>query len=315
MLEFEAMTDSFVLDILFLVCALLLLPIGFRRGANREVFVTAGVLAGATLSNSWARPWGEDLADLANSGAGTGRFVVSAAFVVGATVLFGYLGAAAAGLERPELRGRFAGAVLAVINGAIFSAILLRSIEIYLSDPGTEHTLKESAIAWTLLRQFGWVVFGGAVLMCVPIVFSIRSGDRSSLRAIDESPGDAKWTRNHRGHFGRKRGLGWGDDGKIEPVTNASGTGAGGASLLRDTMAAAPVDSSAWSMDRAGGRPPGNGDWIRLASSGSPSQGPTTEIRSGVRSGEARRSYCTGCGELMRADDAFCPRCGRAFEN
>src|SRR4051794_39489070 len=208
------MNDKMLLDGLFVLIALLSLPIGFRRGLTREVFVTAGVLAGAAIAASWARPWAADLADLIGSRQGIGQFAVSTAFIVGTALVLGYGGAAAAGIESHGLWSRIIGAALAVINGALISAFILRDIERFLADDGTQRSIQESEVARTLLRDFGWVIIGAALVMVVPIVIGLFIGRRSSKTAVAPA---ASWPPPIVGAR-RKRRLGWGrDDGKVEP--------------------------------------------------------------------------------------------------
>jgi uncharacterized membrane protein required for colicin V production len=285
-----------LLDGLFVLIGLLLLPIGFRRGLQREIVVTAALFVGAALSSSWARPWGSDLADFFNFSTGTGQFIVAAAFLLGAVVLLGYAGAAALHLEPSSGMGRLLGAFLAVVNGALVAAYLLRDVERFLADAATERSLRDSAIAWTLLRQFGWIVLALSLLITLPILFSLLSGRRES-NLLQSEPRDAPaWSREERRERGRRRRLGWGkDDGKLEPVAAAA------ASPLAETMPIGPVDSTFWSVDRARPAFAGGAEWMQI--SADPAQ-PAPTRATAVR--------CTGCGERLRTEDLFCPRCGRS---
>jgi len=128
------MDDGMLLDALFVTIAVLCLPIGFGRGVIREAFVSAGFLFGALLASSWARPWGIDVAESLDINVGTGQFIVSTGFVVGAALLFGYGGAAAAHIPQPRRWTRLTGAVLAVCNGALIIGLILRDIERFLAD-------------------------------------------------------------------------------------------------------------------------------------------------------------------------------------
>ncbi len=305
-----------LLDGLFLLTGLLLLPIGFGRGVQREVFVTAALLAGTTLSAAWARPWGQDLADAINVRTGAGQFSISAAFLIGSVVVLGYGGSAAARVERAGLSSRMAGAVLAVINGGLIASLLLRDIERFLADAATERSLKESIVAWTLLRQFGWVVLGAGLVVLVLISVSLISNRQGALVAGQDRSGGRAWQRSDRVDRGRKRRLGWGrDDGKVEPRSTAfdGRTGRYGADAPRfqETMPIAPVDSSMWSVDRARGAFVGGSEWLQIATEPpGPAGTPVDPVTVGAAS-EAIR--CVGCGERLRGEDAFCPRCGRGL--
>lgn len=286
-----------LLDGLFVLIGLLFLPIGFRRGVSREVYVTAGILAGATVARSWARPWGLDLAELVDARNGAGQFAVSAAFVIGGALFLGYGGAAAARVHEPRIWGRVVGSLLAVINGALIAAFILRDIEVYLADEGTERSLEESRIAHTLLRDFGWVQVGMAGLMLAAIAVSLIAGDRNERPRTVASEPTWQPATSDAGTGKRARRLGWGrDDGKIEPKASGfdpvQGRYGADAPHYGETMPIAPVSPTTWSMDRDQGNPAG-GEWLSVSQSAPPLR-------------------CLSCGERLTPDDAFCPRCGRA---
>jgi uncharacterized membrane protein required for colicin V production len=303
------MDDKMLLDGLFILIALLLLPIGFRRGLTREVFVTAGLLVGAKLADSWARPWGSDLEDLIDVRAGSGQLAISIAFIVGGALVFGYAGAAAARIDRPGTWARFGGALLAVINGALIAAFILRDIERFLADEGTQRSLEQSRVARTLLHDFGWVLIGMAAFVLLAIAVSLIVGDRQAVRpvAVATTP---TW-QMPAPVAKRKRRLGWGrDDGKVEPQARGYNPAVGRYEAdtphYSDTMPIAPVRPSNWSVDRSQGPTNGN-EWLEVA------QGRGQDTDPGVfPPAEGATNRCFSCGERLTADDAFCPRCGRA---
>lgn len=298
-----------LLDGLFILIALLFLPIGFRRGLTREVFVSAGLLAGAKLADSWARPWGNDLAELIDTRNGAGQLAVSTAFIVGGALLLGYAGASAARVERPGIWGRLAGAVLAVLNGALIAALILRDIERFLADDGTQRTLEESRIARTLLRDFGWVLIGMAALTLLAIIISMIAGGRQGRSPAMVTTAPTWQAPAATGK--RKRRLGWGrDDGKVEPQARgynpALGRYEADAPHHSETMPIAPVGPNAWSIDRAQGRTYGN-EWLEVAKGRAESAQPAVS-----QPPDSSTSRCLSCGERLTSNDAFCPRCGRA---
>jgi hypothetical protein len=312
-LESGGMSDALLLDILFGIIALLFIPIGFRRGVQREVFVAAGVLTGAQLSASWARPWGSDLALQIDVRTGIGQFTISAIFLIGATILLGYGGSAAIRPPEPTIWGRLAGAILAVTSGALLTGFLLRDIERFLTDPGTERTLEKSRIAWTLLRQFGWVLLGASCLMLLLIAVSVALRNRQAKHDLLSPVSTVPWEPPPPVPSARKPRLAWGaDEGKVEPSARAfdPGNGRYGADVpsAHDTIPIAPVDAAAWSPDRARGLDRQTDDWMEIPTrqdSGWPARtGGSLPDRGALR--------CRGCGEALSPDDMFCPGCGRA---
>lgn len=307
MLESTIMSTSLILDVSFGLLALLFLPIGYRRGVQREVFVTAGVLAGAQLSASWARPWGSDVADAIDVRTGIGAFAVSAAFIVGAAVVLGYGGSGAANPRDPGRWGRAVGALLAVANGTLVAAYLLRDIERFLADAATERALARSRVADVLLRQFGWVVVGMAALGALAVaVVLLRRRDSAVTLAPAVS---AAWDPPPLATSPRKPRLGWGtDEGKVEPARrafdSASGRFAADAPSLHATMPMAPV---APPPDRAGNWRGDRSEWMEIAPrdpNGWAPRAADPPVPTGPR--------CAGCGEALTPEDMFCPRCGRA---
>lgn len=307
MLESTTMSTGMLLDGSFGMLALLLLPVGYWRGLHREIFATAGVLTGAQLGAAWARPWGSDLADLVGARVGIGQFAVSAALLIGGIVLLGYGGAAAAGTADASRRSRIAGALLAVVNGILLAAFLLRDIERFLADEGTARALDRSQVASILLREFGWVLVGLASIAVLAVAASLSLGNRRALAPLPAPVG--AWVPPPVPSAQRKPRLSWGsDEGKVEPADRAfdpaSGRFSADAPSLHATMPIAPV---APAPDRAAGWNGNRAEWVEIAPrapSGWPAPVANAESLSPSR--------CAGCGEPLTADDMFCPRCGRA---
>jgi hypothetical protein len=307
------MSNALILDTLFGIIALLFVPIGLRRGALREVFVTVGVLTGAQLSASWARPWGSNLADLFKLRVGLGEFIISMLFLIGTIILFGYGGAAAFHLPEPRLWGRLAGGALAVVNGALIVGYILRDIERFLTDPGTERTLEQSSIASTLLHQFGWVVLVAGLIMVIPMLISLLVGQREEKSFATPSAESTTWTEPAPSAMIRRPRMTWGtDEGKVEPVVRGFDSAieryATDALSAQQTIPLAPVQVAAWPQDRAKPWSGASTEWVEVHSQtagGSSAAG--QEL-----SPNGSRSRCTGCSELLSADELFCPSCGRS---
>src|SRR5579884_3557876 len=109
------MSANFVLDILLTLIVILFVPIGFWRGALKEVIVTAAILLGAALAVAWAEPWGDSLADVLNVRQGVARFIVAAVALFLAVILLGYGGGTLLNSWEPGSGTRLLGCVLAAV--------------------------------------------------------------------------------------------------------------------------------------------------------------------------------------------------------
>ena len=178
-----------LLDILLLILIALFVPIGFWRGAHREVLVTFGILFGAALADAWARPWGHDLAGMTSLRDTGGAFMVSVLFLIGSTFLLGYGAGAALPVPRPGLWSRFFGALIAGGNGALLLSYALRDIRLYLlADQGTGF-LDRSLVAQFLSTGIGWLLMIGTVIF-LPIVIVLALFGRDVVaEAIDGDDG------------------------------------------------------------------------------------------------------------------------------
>jgi hypothetical protein len=306
------MDDKMLLDALFVTIAVLCVPIGYGRGLPRELFVTGGVLLGVTLSNSWARPWGADFADLLNIDVETGQFAVSMMFICGSTILFGFGGAAAAHIETPRRWSRLAGSLLAVCNGALITAFVLRDIVRFLADASTVDRIEESEIGYILLRDFGWVILAAAGLLLVLMLANMAFGDRGTAATpiVSATP---EWSQPlAEKPVGRRPRLRWGrDDGKLEPQGRAYDPATeryeADAPNFSETMPVAPVSPTTWSMDRAQGPTTNFDSWVDL-------RRPDQELgqTEGITPVPVDAMRCQSCGERLGPNESFCPRCGRA---
>ena len=185
-----------LLDILLLILVALFVPIGFWRGAQREVLVTLGILFGAALSDAWARPWGHDLAALTSLRESGGAFMVSVLFLVGSTFLLGYGAGAALPVPRPGLWSRFFGALIAGGNGALLLSYALRDIRLYLLADQAPGFLDRSLVAQFLSTGIGWLLMAATVIF-LPVVIVLALFGRDVVSeaidgdedyAVDEEP-------------------------------------------------------------------------------------------------------------------------------
>ncbi len=300
-----------LLNALLFVIAVLFLAIGFRRGVVREVFVTAGVLAGVLLSTYWSRPWGIDFADFFGVSTQTGQYLVSTGFIVGTLFLLGYGAAFAMDLDDGMPSRRVTGALLGLINGVLLFGFLLRDIERFIADEATLRLLRQSAIAWTLLRQPGWILLAATVSLGIVIVVSIVTGRRAIRQAVVTTGGLSSMTSGQAatGLHRRSPRMKWGRDGdKVEPPS--TGLFTPGGDPFGQTMPLAPVDGGTWT-DRSRSANMSGADWMEIRSDRSPQY-----ASAAVQPEQSKGAMiCTGCGERLRERDLYCPRCGRAGNN
>jgi hypothetical protein len=176
--------------------------------------------------------------------------------------------------------------------------------------------LEKSRIAWTLLRQFGWVALGAALLMLVPILISLVRGERREPATWTIAGSSEAWQEPAPTPAARKPRLAWGsDDGKLEPVARGYDPGNGrygaDAPSVRQTIPIAPVDAHAWSEDRAQPLDRRAGEWLDVATRNHPEW--SSQRADEISLNGAHR--CPSCGECLGVDDLFCPGCGRALDH
>lgn len=173
------MTWNLTLDILLVVLVLLFAPIGYMRGPVKELLVTLGVAFGALSVEFWARPWGRDLDYYFDTGDDPGAFVVAMAFLMGSTFIAGYgLGL----LMAPwtfTVRGRAAGALISMLNGALLVSFSLQYVRLFLLSDANEEALEKSYSVSFLLNQVGWIMLGALLLVPVAIIYCLITGRRA----------------------------------------------------------------------------------------------------------------------------------------
>lgn len=296
------MDKALLLDAALAIVLLLFLPLGLLRGAIREVFGLAGVLAGTILAASWGTNWGESLADLAGLRISHSRFVVQAGLVIGAVLVVGYLGPVAARIGRPSWRTRISGVVLAGINGALLATALISIWYENLSSTSTRADIEASRIGRVLSQEGDWVLLGASIvgLLLIPAALVAGRAGRNDAAEAVASPLSASVPGGKR-----RRLSGGGDDGKVEPSKRAfdpnSERFGADAPHAAHTMPIRSIDSGVVMSDRAVDphwHQAQTGEWVEVARSVSTWPAAVTP-------------RCPGCGENLARSDAFCPRCGR----
>jgi len=305
-----------LLDILLLILVALFVPIGFWRGAQREVLVTLGIFFGAALSDAWARPWGHDLAGLTSLRESGGAFMVSVLFLVGSTFLLGYGTGAALPVPRPGLWSRFFGGLIAGGNGALLLSYALRDIRLYLLADQAPGFLDRSLVAQFLSSGIGWLLMVATVVF-LPIVIVLALFGRDVVtEAID---GDDDYAADDepvvRTYPPRLRLSGRDEPTatyKAEPPVRPGPRATDETRPLRIQPA---DDASA----RWGGQVRRNGtDDEATVSRGSGDGDPQRTIQIQVGHPEAngtsvKDGTCPNCHADVRSAEVYCPRCGRVL--
>lgn len=179
-----------LLDVLLLILIALFIPIGFWRGTHRELYVTLGIFFGAALAQSWAQPWGSDLASLTRLRESGGVFMVAVLFLIASTFLLGYGAGSALTVPRPGWISRAFGAIIAGFNGALLLSFALRYIRIYLLPDQSPGFLDRAQVAQFLTVYAGWLLLGAAAV-CLPIVvvLALLGRGQTIARPKDSSSG------------------------------------------------------------------------------------------------------------------------------
>ncbi len=251
------MTDQLLLDVLLALIIALFGLIGFWRGVAREGLVTAGVFTGAAIADSWARPWGADLAQLVSIRLGLAQLIVAGVALLLATTILGYGSGAVLHLPVPSLPARLAGAALAAVNGALVLRFGLRFIERYLAGASTDQVLDESRLSWLLLRQWGWLLFGAALAFGFIILVAMMIGRSGERGFTVRSPAVAFASEHHEATTLQRpvRLPRQADEGKLEPASRgfdrATGTYAADVPHVRETI---PLPPESHDLRLNGGR-------------------------------------------------------------
>lgn len=313
-----------VLDILLLILIALPIPIGFWRGAQREAFVTLGILFGAALSDWWARPWGGDLAAMSGLRDSAGAFMVAMLFLVGATFLLGYGTGAALPMPPSGLIARIFGGLIAGANSALLFSFTLRNIRIFLLDNQDTNFLNHTLLAQFLSTGVGWILMGAAVLF-VPIVLALALIGPSTIlvEEYDEQSNEeyeGGFTPSPRRFPPRTPSAGYDPNPiyKTEPADQRY-------SLVEETRQMAPQSSGRLALANGGIARAGDEPQVIVASPDQPGgkeAGGEAEVEAQAtrqmpriepdRRDEALRDgICPACHADIRSAEVYCPNCGR----
>ncbi len=164
---------ALLLDLLLGVIILFFVPFGVRRGVAKEAMVSAGLLLGVAVAETWANRGAEPLVERFDVGHDTARFVVAVASLGVGLLVLGYGGGAALGRVRQGLLARLAGGVLAAINGALVLAYLLAFVQHYLNHGNDPGVIADGYVGGALLRHLDWLLLGAAGLLAACVVFGL----------------------------------------------------------------------------------------------------------------------------------------------
>ncbi|HEX7101058.1 MAG TPA: CvpA family protein, partial [Nitrolancea sp.] len=294
----------------------LFVPIGFWRGAQREIMVTLGILLGAALADWWAHPWGSDLANLTSLRDTGGAFMVAVLFLIGSTFLLGYGAGAALPVPPPGLLARILGAIVAAGNGALILSFALRDIRVYLLPNSDSGFLDKAVIAHFLSTGVGWILLAAAVAF-LPIILMMAIWGQDVMVADDgyvEDDYEVPYATAQRRYPPRGAGVppeSYDSTYKAEPPRSFFRSAA---EETRQMVAQPNVGSAI--------EPRGNlNDMQTIASRDvSDPDEATQAIRYGkpVDTAEAdakalEEGKCPNCHADIRDAEVYCPRCGRVL--
>jgi hypothetical protein len=302
--------------VLLIILISLFVPIGFWRGAQREIMVTLGILLGASLAEWWAHPWGSDLADLTSLRDTGGAFMVAVLFLIGSTFLLGYGAGAALPVPPPGLLARILGAIVAAGIGALILSFALRDIRVYLLPDSDSGFLDKAVIAHFLSTGVGWILLVAAIAF-LPIILMMAIWGQDVMVADDgyiEDDYNMPYPTAQRRYPPRGGGV---PIDSIDSTYKAEPPRSFFRSAAEETrqMVAQPSAGS-------GIEPRGNlSDMQTIASRDvSDPDEATQAIRYGkpVDTAEAdakslEEGKCPNCHADIRDAEVYCPRCGRVL--
>jgi uncharacterized membrane protein required for colicin V production len=311
----QTLSVFILLDVLLLILISLFVPIGFWRGAQREIMVTLGILLGAALAEWWAHPWGTDLANLTSLRNTGGAFMVAVLFLIGSTFLLGYGAGAAMPVPPPGLLARILGAIIAAGNGALILSFALRDIRVYLLPNSDSGFLDRAVIAHFLSTGVGWILLVAAAGF-LPIILLMAIFGHDVVFGEDgyeDDDYDVPYATSQRRY--PPRGSGYPGDSfnstyKAEPPRNFF------RSAAEETrqMVAQPVSASG--IDARGNL----SDMHTIASRDmSNSDDATQSIQYQTRDAADSQAQalkdgkCPNCHADIREAEVYCPRCGRVL--
>ena len=293
------MTNDLLLNLFLAGCVFVFAAIGFVRGVQREVFVTAAILGGWAMASAWSERWSRWLADLINISERTAGFIVTAGLLVASLVILGWGGGNAIGSRAHSSGQRIAGAVLGGVNGVLLASYLLSAYTRYLSDAEDRTLISTARLARTVRDDYSYVLAAGMGLMLSLALIGLAIGGKPERppmpqgRSYPAPSGPATVYRS--------------EEQKVEPTPRPSSR-----NYVDTTMPIAPVETARFA-DSGGRRQqsrfrPGASDWAQA-----PANDLTAPIQvasSGPQEAAATVS-CRSCGQQVSLADVYCPYCGK----
>ena len=310
------MSVFILLDVLLLILISLFIPIGFWRGAQREIMVTLGILLGAALAEWWAHPWGTDLADLTSLRDTGGAFMVAVLFLIGSTFLLGYGAGAALPVPPPGLLARILGAIVAAGNGALLLSFALRDIRVYLLPDSDSGFLDRAVIAHFLSTGVGWILLVAAIGFLPIIVLMAIFGQDVVVgdEGYEDDEYEAQYATAQRRY--PPRGAGYPDDS-----TNSTYKAEPPRSFFRSAAEETRQMVAQPSAGSGGGESRGNlSDMQTIATREMSFDDDATQSIQYQAHDEAdaqaqalKDGKCPNCHADIRDAEVYCPRCGRVL--
>jgi hypothetical protein len=290
------MTNDLILNLFLAGFVVVFAAIGFVRGVQREVFVTAAILGGWAMASAWSQRWGAELADLVNISAKTAGFIVTMGLLVGSLIILGWGGSNAIGSRASGSGERIAGAILGGVNGVLLASYSLTAYTRYLSDAGDRELISTSRLAHLARDEYGYVLAIGMGAMVLLALIGLAIGGKPERPPMPQGRSYPTPTASYRN-----------DDAKVEPVrTNSQ-------SYLDTTMPIAPVEpnrnaENGGKRQQTRFRPGATCEWSRV---------PANELTAPINVASAD-SYeaaatvsCRACGQQVSLVDVYCPYCGK----
>jgi uncharacterized membrane protein required for colicin V production len=293
------MTNDLILNLVLAGFVVVFAAIGFVRGIQREVFVSAAILGGWAIASAWSQKWGAEFADLVNISTKTAEFIVTIGLLIGSLIILGWGGSNAVG-SRPSGGGdHIAGAILGGINGVLLVSYSLSAYTRYLSNARDRELISTSRLAHIARDEYGYILAIGMGAMVLLTLIGLAIGGKPERppmpqgRSYPTPPGSPVVYRN--------------DDAKVEPVRTDS------QNYLDSTMPIPPVEPSRYA--ESGGRrqqtrfrPGATQEWSRV-----PANDLTAPINvASADSFEAAATVsCRACGQQVALSDVYCPYCGK----
>jgi hypothetical protein len=122
------MVMSLALTISIALAPVVLGLVGYALDTRRGLFALLGTLMGAQLAEFWGARWGAALAGGLAGEPLRATFIMNCVIFIWGALLVGYGGGVLLGRlkDRPTFPQRLGGALLGVLNGALFAGFLLR---------------------------------------------------------------------------------------------------------------------------------------------------------------------------------------------